>query len=88
LTSLLLTENFSEGEHLQSIRDDNVIVSAAGDGKIPFVSVEDIARVAFHALTDEKIHSDEYHIVGPQLLSYDQVSKVRFPFKTDALKSG
>ncbi|KAJ5714409.1 uncharacterized protein N7483_011590 [Penicillium malachiteum] len=76
-------QNFSEGEHLQSIRDDNTIITAAGEGKIPFVSVEDIARVAFHALTDEKVHSDEYHIGGPELLSYDQVSELQFFFKPD-----
>jgi festuclavine dehydrogenase len=56
-----------------AIKNENKIYSAAGDGKIPFVSADDIARVAFRALTDKKPHNTEHIILGPELLTYDQV---------------
>ncbi|KAI4155834.1 MAG: hypothetical protein LQ340_000707 [Diploschistes diacapsis] len=63
-------ENFSEQQHLPTIRDESSIFSAAGHGKISFVSTEDIAAVACGALTDEKPHNRDYVIVGPELLSH------------------
>jgi len=59
--------------YYKTIREDNMIVSAAKDGKIPFVSVDDIAEVAFKALVDEKSHNTDYVVVGPELFSYDDV---------------
>ena len=56
-----------------AIKDESRVYSACGDGKIPFVSATDIAAVAFRALTDEKPHNTSYLIVGPELLTYDQV---------------
>lgn len=55
-------------------------MSAAADGRIPWVSVDDIADVAFAALTDEKSHNRDHIIVGPELLTYDGVSFFFFPF--------
>lgn len=56
--------------------------SATGDGKIPFVSANDIARVGFRALTDEKSHNTDHVILGPDLLSYDQVGYLPYPSTT------
>ena len=47
--------------------------TACGDGKIPFVSATDIAAVAFRTLTDEKPHNTDYRVLGPDLLTYDEV---------------
>jgi festuclavine dehydrogenase len=66
-------ENFSEMEHLQTIRDRDTIVTATGEGKVPFVSVDDIAAVAVRALTDEVSHNTEHLILGQDLWSYDDV---------------
>jgi len=66
-------------QHLHSIRDRNHIVTATGEGKLPFVSADDIATVAFRALTDEKPHNTDYLILGPELLSYDNVSSLSDP---------
>ena len=66
-------QNFSEAQHLEPIREGKIF-SATGDGKIPFVSAEDIARVAQRLLTDEKPHNTDYVILGPELLSYDEAS--------------
>jgi festuclavine dehydrogenase len=59
---------------LVTIRDNSQIITAAGDGKIPFISADDIANVAFRALTDEKAHNTDHLILGPELFAYDEVS--------------
>jgi festuclavine dehydrogenase len=61
-------------QHLYSIRDADNIVTATGEGKLPFVSADDVASVAFRALTDEKSHNTDHLLLGPELLSYDDVS--------------
>lgn len=48
--------------------------SATADGRIPWVATEDIAACAFHLLTQEDAPNDEYLILGPELLTYDEVS--------------
>lgn len=60
--------------HLSTIRDEDRIVTATGKGKLPFVSADDIAAVAFRALTDKVSHNTDHLILGPELLSYDDVS--------------
>ena len=52
----------------------NKIFTACQDGQIPFISADDIADVAVHALIDEKSHNCDHQILGPELLTYDQVS--------------
>lgn len=74
LEIMIFAENFSEVGHLPTIRDQNQIISATGEGKIPFVSADDVAAVAFRALTDEAPHNTEHLILGPALWSYDEVS--------------
>lgn len=69
-------EDFSEMQHLPSIRDEDKIVTATGKGKVPFVSAEDIAAVAFRALTDGVSHDTDHLILGPELLSYDDVTEI------------
>ncbi|KAH8663397.1 fungal-specific transcription factor domain-containing protein [Tricladium varicosporioides] len=70
-------ENFSEQQHLPTIRArPGTIISATGTGKIPFVSVDDIAAVAFHALTSSTPPNADYLILGPELWSYDDVAQM------------
>jgi festuclavine dehydrogenase len=69
-------ENFSEQQYLPSIRDEDRILTATGDGRVPFVSAEDIADVAYRALVDEKSHDTDHLILGPELFSYDEVSSL------------
>ncbi len=59
-----------------SIKHESKIYSATGDGKIPWVSVDDIAAVAFQAVTGEQPPNTDYLILGPELLSYDQVADI------------
>ena len=58
---------------MQGIRDRDEIVTATQDGKIPFIAVDDITDCAFNLLTAVKIENPDVIIVGPDLLSYDEV---------------
>lgn len=69
-------QNFSEVGHLPTIRDQDRIISATGQGKLPFVSADDIAAVAFRALTDKVPHNTEHLILGPALWCYDEVAEL------------
>lgn len=60
--------------HLRGVRDESKVYSATGNGKIPWVSADDIAAVAVRTLTDEKSHNTDYLVLGSELLSYDEVS--------------
>ena len=68
-------ENFSEeGQgHDVTIKGESKIYTACGDGKIAFISATDIAAVAFRALTDEKPHNTDYRVLGPEVLTYNEV---------------
>lgn len=66
-------ENFLEDGPLFLIKKQGKVYTATGNGKAPFVSADDIAAVAYRALTDKKSHNTDYLILGPELLSYDEV---------------
>jgi len=67
-------ENFSEDPRfIHSIRNTRTIYTCAGDGRMPFVSLDDVSRVAFRALTDQKPHNCDHILLGPESLSHDQV---------------
>ncbi|KAF1817240.1 NAD(P)-binding protein [Eremomyces bilateralis CBS 781.70] len=67
-------ENLVEPGLLYTIGQLNTIFTACQDGQIPFISADDIAEVAFHALTDEKSHNCDHRILGPELLTYDDIA--------------
>ncbi|OKI02005.1 NAD(P)-dependent oxidoreductase [Streptomyces sp. CB02923] len=70
-------QNFSGGHaHARSIREDGVIATATGDGRVAFVDADDIAAVAAHALTDRTAPGTDLVITGPEALSYDAVAAV------------
>lgn len=58
------------------IKNESKIYTACGDGKSPFVSAADIAAVAYRALIDETPHNCDYRVLGPELLTYDEVTRI------------
>lgn len=68
-------ENFSEGPHCATIRDERTIYSATGDGRVPLISAEDIARAGAAALTALDPPNSDFVLTGPELLNYDEVAK-------------
>lgn len=69
-------ENFILAPHLSTIRDEGAIYSATGDGRVPFVSVADIAAVGARALLQETAPEHDLVITGPDLLTYDDVARL------------
>lgn len=68
-------ENFSEGHHLRSLREERRIYSATESGRVPFISAEDIAAVAEAALTRETSFNLDFVLTGGEPISYDEVAR-------------
>ena len=68
-------QNFSEGPHANTIRDENAIYSATQTGRVAFIDARDIAAVAATALTTDLPNRDAV-LTGPQPLSYDEVAAI------------
>lgn len=67
-------QNFVQEYRLSLLKDNNIIVSAAGDGAAAWVDCEDIAEASARALTEVSPRNGDYMVVGPETLSYGQVS--------------
>lgn len=71
----VLLDNFAEQpHHVKAIKDEGKIYSATGDGRIPWVSADDIAACAVQTLTIPQPPNTDYFILGPELLTYSDVS--------------
>ncbi|KAF8815579.1 NAD(P)-binding protein [Phlegmacium glaucopus] len=68
-------ENFGT-DYCPSIRRQNEVFGVAKDGRVPFVSVEDIAQAAYDALVSKISPNKDYYIFGPELFSYDQAAEL------------
>ena len=62
----------------QTIRSQNAFYAPAGDAKVSFVDVRDIAAVAVQALTSNngKHEGKAYNITGGEALSYGQAAEI------------
>jgi len=61
---------------LKSIVEKNEIGTTTKDGRVAFISSDDIAEAAKDALLDEKPVRTDYVIVGPDLFTYDEVTEI------------
>lgn len=68
-------ENFSEGPQVGSIRGQNAIFLAAGEGKTSFISVKDIAAVVVAAL-QQNATGQEIDLTGPEALDHTEVASI------------
>ena len=64
------------GDHpfARSLREEDRIVTATGNGRVALVDARDIAAVAARALLDEPSHDTEHVLTGPQALSWSDVA--------------
>jgi ergot alkaloid biosynthesis protein len=67
-------QNFSEGQHLETILKMDKIYSATDNGRVPFISVDDIAAVAKTLLTSVSPFNQDFILTGSQLLCYDEIA--------------
>jgi ergot alkaloid biosynthesis protein len=68
-------QNFSEGQHLATIRDEDSIYSATEDGRVPFVSADDIAASAVAALTCTSSFNTDFVLTSDRAITYDEVAE-------------
>lgn len=68
-------QNFTEGSHLATIRGEDAIYSNTADGRVSFISADDIARAALALLTGPGGQNRDFVITGSETLSYDQVAE-------------
>jgi len=59
------------------VKSQGTLYAPAGDGKVSFVDVRDIAAVAVQALISDNQHRGKaYNITGPEVLSYGQTAEI------------
>jgi ergot alkaloid biosynthesis protein len=69
-------ENLSEGPHHPlTIRNERAIYTAAGEGRVPFISTWDIARAAAHTLTADQAPNTDFVLTGTESLNYSDVAQ-------------
>jgi len=68
-------QNFTEGQHLLTIRDEDAIYSAAEGGRVPFIDAGDIAGSAFAAVAGTKAPNADFILTGGRAISYDEVAE-------------
>jgi uncharacterized protein YbjT (DUF2867 family) len=66
-------QNFKNYEW-ENITQRNIVFVPAGEGKVGFVDVEDIALVAATILTEEGHTGKTYKLTGPEKLSYKEAA--------------
>ncbi|KAH8193533.1 hypothetical protein TruAng_012301 [Truncatella angustata] len=59
----------------QGVKRFVLCAGTSADGRIPFISVDDISEVALHALTDEKSYNHDFRVLGPEILTYDPIAE-------------
>lgn len=67
-------QNFSEGAFVDMVLAGTITLPA-GDVPEPFVDVDDIADVAFAALTEYGHDGEVYEVTGPRLMSFDDIAR-------------
>ncbi len=68
-------QNFKNFEY-ENITQRSITFNVAGEGKVAFIDVHDIARVAVKVLTAPGHSKKEYELTGPELLSHFDAAKI------------
>ncbi|MEM9333216.1 MAG: NAD(P)H-binding protein [Pseudomonadota bacterium] len=66
-------QNFSEGAFIDMVLA-GAITLPASDVPEPFVDVDDIADVAFAALTEDGHQGEVYEVTGPRLMTFEDIA--------------
>ncbi|WP_373494013.1 SDR family oxidoreductase [Aquiflexum sp.] len=68
-------QNFKNYEY-ENLMERGITFNVAGDGKVGFVDVEDVAKVASKVLTEDGHAGKTYQLTGPVLLSYHDAANI------------
>jgi ergot alkaloid biosynthesis protein len=69
-------QNFSDGPHARTVREENAIYSATGSARVGFIDAEDIAAAAVACLTSTAPLNDDRILTGPEVLSYEDTARI------------
>lgn len=69
-------QNFSDGPHARTIRDEDAIYSATGSARVGFIDAEDIAASAVACLISDEPLNDDRILTGPETLSYEDATGI------------
>jgi uncharacterized protein YbjT (DUF2867 family) len=69
-------QNFSEGPHARTIREEGMIYSATGAGRVGFIDAEDIAAAAAACLIARTLPNSDVVLTGPEAMSYDDAAEI------------
>lgn len=69
-------QNFSEGPHRATILAENAVYSATADGRVGFVSADDIAACAAACLTADAPPNRDAILTGPRAIAYDEAAAI------------
>lgn len=75
IRSAWFAQNFSEGE-LRAPILDGVLPMPGGDIREPIIDIDDIADVAFAALTEDEHAGETYEVTGPDLLTFAEMATI------------
>ncbi|MDP4146546.1 MAG: SDR family oxidoreductase [Bacillota bacterium] len=59
-----------------TIRDHGAMYAPMGDGKISLIDARDIAKVAYHVLTEKGHENKAYTLTGPSAISYPEIADI------------
>ena len=69
-------QNFSDGPHATTIREEGAIYSATMTGRVGFIDADDIAATAVAALTARAPLNRDLVLTGPESLGYDDIAGI------------
>lgn len=69
-------ENFTSGFAAPALEHDNSVIASAGDGKLAFVSIKDIADVVATVIADSQYNTTEFTLTGPEAFSHGEVAQL------------
>ncbi|KAG6844303.1 hypothetical protein H0H87_008035 [Tephrocybe sp. NHM501043] len=60
----------------KSICESNSIPTTMGNGRVPYIAVDDVSELVYQALVDEKSHNIEHIVLGPDAYTHDEVAAI------------
>jgi len=69
-------QNLTQGQHCEPIKTESTIYTATQDGRMGFISAQDIANCAATLLTTPNVENTDHIITGPEAISYDFIAQI------------
>lgn len=70
------TDNFLLPAVTGSVKTEGKLYSTTGEGRMSYVTVEDIGAVGYRALTDKEPHNAAHVLLGPNAITYTELAEI------------